>query len=478
MMLEEMKNDTRILAEILQKLKKWLWKWEYPTAYWQQLRQGMGIIPIHRKELALCHPIPRDLLGIFLHGKSLPIARLNELLPREMITPLLDHEILKFEDHKKRNLISTMQFIPLNSRFLLLHPYHKRIAGQHPVYLGADSLMMSRFMTAMKPPKRILDVGTGTGYLLFSLPWQDPSIHCLGIDVNPKAIEIARLNAVMNEMSWIQFSELDILNDDLESILSTRFDLIIGNLPIIPTPEDPRCKWHGRLHSDGGLDGQKYLRRTLDHVPDLLESGGMAQFLACSIGSREKPQLLDELKNWGDKEGFSVTVIALKKIPVEVDAFFRSHQNMEQYQLWMNFYHERKAEAWYRLMVRIDDQKNEDRRHHRYMEMTRTDFFNPIKEKDVDKRRVILSFPHYLLDVSFANRQVKTQDLLEQSWEIMSFINNHWKALMNCSVLEGGRMLKERFPRAFSSDGAAILAWGSCINDLNRNPRQLIRKLL
>ncbi len=470
------KSSKRDLTHALQLLKKVLWEWEYPTAYWQQLRHGLGMIPYNRRSLSRCHPTTRDLLKLFLHDEAVAVQNTQAALNKNIIKTLREWDFLTIDENK--NIVrSKVRIIPLQSRFLLLHPHAKQKTPHHPVYLGADSLMFSRFLLPRKKSRKVLDVGTGTGILLFSLPWQDDSRYYLGIDVNSQAIEMAQLNAALNNTPWIRFQQLD-LQDGLAATLDTRFDLVIGNLPIIPTPTDPRCKWHGRLHVDGGPDGQKYLRMVLQEIPKLLEQDGEAQFLACSLGSSTMPFLLEEMQKWMDETRHLITVVALKKIPVEIDAYFRSHGNKEQYNIWMRFFQQERAEAWYRLIVRIHDKKTKKTTRLQYLETLRTDFFEPVKNKKVDKRRVVLNFPHYLVEVGFARKHVKIEQLLALTRDLVDFINTHWKQLRNLSIKDGGMYLKEHFPEVFPTSGAAMLSWGSCIEELDQKPPQLTRKLL
>ncbi len=130
--------------------------------------------------------------------------------------------------------------------------------------------------------------------------------------MNENALKIARLNAAFNETLWMRFVKLDV-QEDLTSHLKKQFDLIIGNLPIIPTPQETNCKWFRRLHSDGGADGQTFLKSALTQAPSLLERNGEAIFLACSLGTPNRPFLLEHLTEMASRLGMSIKVAVIKK---------------------------------------------------------------------------------------------------------------------------------------------------------------------
>ena len=76
-------------------------------------------------------------------------------------------------------------------------------------------------------PKKILDVGTGSGCLAISLKLEIPEAEVSAVDISKDALKIAKLNAE-NLGAKVHFSESDLLenvNDD--------FELIVANLPYV-----------------------------------------------------------------------------------------------------------------------------------------------------------------------------------------------------------------------------------------------------
>jgi release factor glutamine methyltransferase len=77
---------------------------------------------------------------------------------------------------------------------------------------------------------RILDIGTGSGCIAIALAKEIPNAKVYAIDISPKAIEVAKQNALDNEVS-VDFIVADILNLNLN--LNLEFDVIVSNPPYV-----------------------------------------------------------------------------------------------------------------------------------------------------------------------------------------------------------------------------------------------------
>lgn len=122
--------------------------------------------------------------------------------------------------------------------------------------------------------RRALDVGTGSGAIAITLADLFPDLQIGGIDISPQALEIARQNSVLlhldNRIEWL-------LNDLLTGI-ENKVDLIVANLPYIPTPilETLEVIHHEpRLALDGGEDGLDLIRRLLEQSMSLMNANGL-----------------------------------------------------------------------------------------------------------------------------------------------------------------------------------------------------------
>ena len=147
---------------------------------------------------------------------------------------------------------------------------------------------LAREKLAGRPPKRILDCGTGSGALLLAAlsVWSDA--EGVGIERSLAALAVARANivaldgadrATMMPGDWTQQGWTDALG---------RFDLVLANPPYIAAddpdlaPEVAASDPHDALFAGAeGLDDYRILVPALN---DLLAPGGWAVF---EIGSRQ-----------------------------------------------------------------------------------------------------------------------------------------------------------------------------------------------
>lgn len=144
-----------------------------------------------------------------------------------------------------------------------------------------------------KPPKNILDLGTGSGALAIALAMKFPQAAVIAVDASTEALALAKENSrqhvVENRIqikvgSW--FAALDP---------SEAFDLIVSNPPYLNDSEmqtaEPEVLEHepnAALHS--GVDGLNDLRVIVRDAPAYLSKGGL---LAMETGIEQHAELDD-----------------------------------------------------------------------------------------------------------------------------------------------------------------------------------------
>lgn len=84
-------------------------------------------------------------------------------------------------------------------------------------------------------PWRILDIGTGSGCIAIALKKNIPEIEMIAIDKSKEALQIAKKNAVLNQVD-ISFQEADMTDEKLVSLLPD-LDIIVSNPPYVPVGE-------------------------------------------------------------------------------------------------------------------------------------------------------------------------------------------------------------------------------------------------
>jgi SAM-dependent methyltransferase len=150
-------------------------------------------------------------------------------------------------------------------------------SAQDAVFFGPDSYRFVRALElelAARPQHctRALDLGCGAGAGALTLARLFPQAQVLATDINPKALQLAEVNARLAACSNIAFRHSDLFEHSGDG-----FDLIAANPPFIADPA-------GRSYRDGGgADGLDVTRRIVDGALERLAPGG-ALMLYTAVG--------------------------------------------------------------------------------------------------------------------------------------------------------------------------------------------------
>ena len=121
---------------------------------------------------------------------------------------------------------------------------------------------------------RVLDVGTGSGCLAVTLAAERPGLLLAAVDRSPAALAVARRNALGHGVG------VDLACGDLGSCLLGGYELVVANLPYIPSERLGALPLEVRhdpvLALDGGDDGLDLVRALVADLPRLLAPGGRA----------------------------------------------------------------------------------------------------------------------------------------------------------------------------------------------------------
>jgi release factor glutamine methyltransferase len=121
--------------------------------------------------------------------------------------------------------------------------------------------------------RHAVDVGTGSGCIGIALAANIPNLQVTATDISSMAVKMARRNAIKNGVG----QRMEVLCCDIFPP-DAKFDLIVANLPYIPTKTLRRLPIYGReptLALDGGTDGLELIRRLITAAPDRLVPGGL-----------------------------------------------------------------------------------------------------------------------------------------------------------------------------------------------------------
>ena len=156
-------------------------------------------------------------------------------------------------------------------------------AGPQTLIPRADSETLIEAAVAgfasLRQPRRILDLGTGTGCLLLAALSAFDAAFGIGIDLAPAAAALARRNAatcgLADRAAFLAGSWADALAP------GAAFDLILSNPPYIASADIPGLMQEVAAHEparalDGGPDGLRAYDLILQELPRLLAPAGLA----------------------------------------------------------------------------------------------------------------------------------------------------------------------------------------------------------
>jgi release factor glutamine methyltransferase len=129
------------------------------------------------------------------------------------------------------------------------------------------------------PPRRVLDLGTGSGAIIVTLLAEWPNAAGLATDVSGAALEVASANAAAHDVAGrVEFRQVDWLDG-----LTGCFDLVVSNPPYISRAElaglapDVR-DWEPALALSPGPTGLESYQAIAPRLAAALAPGGRALF--------------------------------------------------------------------------------------------------------------------------------------------------------------------------------------------------------
>jgi methylase of polypeptide subunit release factors len=148
-----------------------------------------------------------------------------------------------------------------------VRPGDPALRPDHVVGAGGASANLAQLVTR-RPVERALDLGTGCGVQVLSLA--ERAQRVTATDVNPRAIELARLSWRLSGVTRVEARTGSLY----EPVADELFDLIVANPPFVISPG-------GELtYRESGADGDDFCRDLVRRTPRHLNPDGQAHFLA------------------------------------------------------------------------------------------------------------------------------------------------------------------------------------------------------
>ena len=220
--------------------------------------------PRLNSEHLLGHVLRRKRIDLYMAADQ-PVSD-TELAPlRELVRKRAQRQPLQ-------HLLGTVEFygrtFAVDRRALIPRPETER--------------MVELIVAAGIPPSaRILDVGSGSGVIALTLAAEATQSSVTAVDISDEALNLARLNAAALKL----IDRVTFIQGDLLGGMESRFDLMVANLPYIPSgilpTLSPEVGHDPVLALDGGMEGLDLILRLIASAPAYLEPEGR---IALEIG--------------------------------------------------------------------------------------------------------------------------------------------------------------------------------------------------
>ena len=276
---------------------------------------------INKNLIKNCYPVLENLwknqknlyIELFFHEKDVELKKME-------VKPLLKTKIIKKVKDKFR---ANVFVFPLAGKFIVsdfLISLHKvkdgrYLRGRDDVWaiLAYESPYIAK-KAIVKKGDYVLDLACGSG--IIALFCADKATKVIATDINPKAINYARFNAILNGLE----NKIDFRVGDMfepvkgtcpelvegtcpEPVEGEKFDLIVWNGPTLAIPDVPE-KYP--IYCFGGPDGLDFTKRFIEEAPQYLKSEGRMQWLDPSLGNEKNPRSLEVIKEGWKNRGFRV----------------------------------------------------------------------------------------------------------------------------------------------------------------------------
>ena len=131
-------------------------------------------------------------------------------------------------------------------------------------------------LMGMETPELVIaDVGTGTGAIAINLALHLPAARIHAVDCTDAVLNVAAYNIRAHNVG----DRVSLGIGDLLEPIPEPVDLILANLPYIPSERvpnlQPEVRWEPELALDGGADGLDLIRRLLEQAPEKLKDHGI-----------------------------------------------------------------------------------------------------------------------------------------------------------------------------------------------------------
>jgi release factor glutamine methyltransferase len=189
------------------------------------------------------------------------IAKFRSLISRRLKREPVAYIIARKEFRSEDFFVDKKSLIPRPETELLIDPIVKIFKNKNLFFL---------------------DIGIGSGCIIFSILKELNHSKGIGIDICKKAVLSAKIN--LNRFNLK--NRVKLLNKSVDQVLNKKFDLVVSNPPYIVKREINRLtndirKFEPKIALDGGNDGLDVIKKVIYKSKKILKLKGI---LALEIG--------------------------------------------------------------------------------------------------------------------------------------------------------------------------------------------------
>ena len=247
---------------------------------------------------------------LFARGLSIEFDQARRLFPPFELDRLIDSGLLFEENHRIKSHFQAQWY---NGLIFFSDFFRWESDRDFVLPIGPAGNYLA-LLTIRRRVKSTLDLGCGCG--IQSLLAARYSDKVVATDINPRALELTRLNAELNDIHNIETRQ----GNYLEPVKNQRFDLIVANLPYVIAPEKRLVYRTVEEPGDSGT------HERLKEIPAYLNEGGFAQILINWIhGNDQNPS--EPIRKTIENKGVDVWLIHNgSKQPDEYAEMWLKHQ--------------------------------------------------------------------------------------------------------------------------------------------------------
>jgi methylase of polypeptide subunit release factors len=175
----------------------------------------------------------------------------------------------------------------------------RELSENHVLGVGGASLTLSGLMIDQSA-RSTLDLGTGCG--IQALHASRHSGRVIATDISQRALDYARFNAALNEVTNIEFR----FGSLFEPVAGELFDHIVSNPPFVITPRTGGVPAYE--YRDGGLVGDALVAEVIAGAARHLRPGGVAQLLG-NWEYRADQDAFDRVGGWLDAADLDAWIV-------------------------------------------------------------------------------------------------------------------------------------------------------------------------